>query len=96
MAIWRPALASVEPCQNLHLVRNAALRHGAGCSGAQWEQWGNPNDPEYYDYMKSYSPIDNIRRAAYPNILLTGGAPHFNAHRAERAAEVPQHLALPT
>ncbi|KAK9844192.1 hypothetical protein WJX81_007696 [Elliptochloris bilobata] len=39
----------------------------------EWEQWGNPNEPEYYEYMKSYSPIDNIRRTAYPNILLTGG-----------------------
>ena len=28
--------------------------------------------------MKSYSPIDNIRRTAYPNILLTGGAPRCN------------------
>ncbi len=39
----------------------------------QYEEWGNPNEPEYYDYMKTYSPVDNIQRAAYPNILVTAG-----------------------
>jgi len=39
----------------------------------QWEEWGCPKDKEYYDYMKSYSPVDNIKRAAYPNILVTAG-----------------------
>ena len=74
-AIWRTALAS-GGCADVYTV--CALlphRHDAARFGAQWEQWGNPNDPEYYEYMKSYSPIDNIRRTAYPNILLTGGAP---------------------
>ncbi|KAL4433270.1 hypothetical protein ABPG77_003318 [Micractinium sp. CCAP 211/92] len=39
----------------------------------EWEEWGNPADKEYYEYMKSYSPVDNIRPAAYPNILVTAG-----------------------
>ena len=39
----------------------------------QWEEWGCPKDKEYYEYMKSYSPVDNIKRAAYPNILVTAG-----------------------
>lgn len=29
--------------------------------------------PEYYEYMKSYSPVDNIKRADYPNIMVTAG-----------------------
>lgn len=29
--------------------------------------------PEYYKYMKSYSPVDNIQRADYPNIMVTAG-----------------------
>ena len=28
---------------------------------------------EYYEYMKTYSPVDNIQRADYPNILVTAG-----------------------
>lgn len=39
----------------------------------QWEEWGCPKDKQYYEYMKSYSPVDNIKRAAYPNILVTAG-----------------------
>ncbi|KAL3150392.1 hypothetical protein ABBQ32_000231 [Trebouxia sp. C0010 RCD-2024] len=39
----------------------------------EWEEWGNPTKPEYYDYMKSYSPVDNIKRAEYPNIMVTAG-----------------------
>lgn len=39
----------------------------------EWEQWGNPNEKTFYQYMRSYSPYDNIRRAAYPHMLVTGG-----------------------
>lgn len=27
----------------------------------EWEEWGNPQDKEYYEYMKSYSPVDNVQ-----------------------------------
>jgi len=40
----------------------------------EWEEWGNPKNKEYYDYIKSYSPVDNIRSdVPYPHILATGG-----------------------
>jgi len=39
----------------------------------EWEEWGNPNEKEAYDYMRSYSPYDNVEAKAYPNMLLTGG-----------------------
>ena len=39
----------------------------------EFEEWGNPKKKEFYDYMKSYSPYDNIRHTTYPNILLTTG-----------------------
>ena len=39
----------------------------------EYEEWGNPNDVEYYDYIKSYSPYDNVRAATYPAILATAG-----------------------
>ncbi|GAB1442752.1 S9 family peptidase [Ignavibacteriales bacterium] len=39
----------------------------------EWEQWGNPKEEKYYNYMLSYSPYDNIKGVKYPNILATGG-----------------------
>lgn len=37
----------------------------------EYEEWGNPDDKEYFDYIKSYSPYDNVSAKDYPNILIT-------------------------
>lgn len=37
------------------------------------EEWGDPNDKLYYDYMKSYSPYDNVEAKNYPALLITAG-----------------------
>ncbi len=39
----------------------------------EFDEWGNPKNKEYYDYMKSYSPYDNVEAKDYPNILITTG-----------------------
>jgi oligopeptidase B len=39
----------------------------------EYDEWGNPNNKEYYDYMLTWSPLDNVRAAKYPAILATGG-----------------------
>jgi len=39
----------------------------------EYDEWGNPNEEEYYHYMKSYSPYDNVRKTDYPNIFVTTG-----------------------
>ena len=39
----------------------------------EYEEWGNPANKEYYDYMLSYSPYDNVEAKAYPNMLITTG-----------------------
>jgi oligopeptidase B len=39
----------------------------------EYEEWGNPQDPEFYRYMKSYSPYDNVHPAEYPAILAMAG-----------------------
>jgi oligopeptidase B len=39
----------------------------------EYEQWGNPNEKTAYDYMRSYSPYDNLEAKAYPAMLLTAG-----------------------
>lgn len=40
---------------------------------SEYDEWGNPNEKKYYDYIKSYSPYDNVTKQAYPNILITTG-----------------------
>jgi oligopeptidase B len=42
-------------------------------SAIEWDEWGNPNDKVYYDYMKSYSPYDNVEAKHYPHLLITAG-----------------------
>ena len=39
----------------------------------EYDEWGNPDQKEYYDYMLSYSPYDNVERKPYPAMLITGG-----------------------
>ncbi|MGB0366064.1 MAG: S9 family peptidase [Flavobacteriaceae bacterium] len=39
----------------------------------EYDEWGNPNHEEYYHYIKSYSPYDNVKEQPYPNMLVTTG-----------------------
>jgi oligopeptidase B len=39
----------------------------------EYDEWGDPNQEEYYDYMLSYSPYDNVEAKEYPNLLITAG-----------------------
>ena len=39
----------------------------------EYDEWGNPNEKDYYEYMKSYSPYDNVTNKSYPNMLVTTG-----------------------
>lgn len=39
----------------------------------EYEEWGNPNEEDYYYYMLSYSPYDNVKRMDYPNLFITTG-----------------------
>ncbi len=40
---------------------------------SEYNEWGNPNDKTYYDYILSYSPYDNVEAKDYPNMLITTG-----------------------
>ena len=39
----------------------------------EYEEWGNPNEKEYYEYMLSYSPYDNVEAQNYPAMFVTTG-----------------------
>jgi len=40
---------------------------------AEYDEWGNPDNKTYFEYIMSYSPYDNIHATAYPDVLLTTG-----------------------
>jgi oligopeptidase B len=40
---------------------------------SEYDEWGNPHEREYFDYMLSYSPYDNVGEVHYPNMLVTTG-----------------------
>jgi oligopeptidase B len=39
----------------------------------EFDEWGNPKNKDAYDYMKSYSPYDNLQNIEYPNLLVITG-----------------------
>jgi oligopeptidase B len=39
----------------------------------EYDEWGNPNEPEYYEYMRGYSPYDNVTAQSYPALFVTTG-----------------------
>jgi oligopeptidase B len=39
----------------------------------EYEEWGNPNIEQFYRYMRSYAPYENVSRQVYPHLLATGG-----------------------
>jgi oligopeptidase B len=54
-------------------VINTMLDTSLPLTTGEYEEWGNPNDKQYYEYMKSYAPYENIEKKAYPHILFTTG-----------------------
>jgi oligopeptidase B len=46
----------------------------------EYDEWGNPNDRQYYNYIKSYAPYENVRAQPYPHLLVTTG---FNDSRVQ-------------
>jgi len=54
-------------------VLNTMLDDTLPLTTMEYNEWGNPNDPQYYNYIKSYSPYDNVKSQDYPHMLITGG-----------------------
>ena len=54
-------------------VLNTMLDDTLPLTTMEYNEWGNPNEKDFYDYMKSYSPYDNVQRQDYPHMLITGG-----------------------
>jgi len=63
---------------------------------AEYDEWGNPNKREYYDYMLSYSPYDNVRAMDYPAMLVTTGLHDSQVQYWEPAKWVARIRAMKT
>jgi len=67
--IWRGMVAAVPFVD----VVTTMLDETIPLTTFEYDEWGNPNDPEFYTYMKSYSPYDNVQAQDYPALLVTTG-----------------------
>jgi oligopeptidase B len=67
--LWRGVVADVPFVD----VVTTMLDESIPLTTNEFDEWGNPKNKDAYDYMKSYSPIDNIKPEAYPNLLVTTG-----------------------
>jgi oligopeptidase B len=62
----------------------------------EYDEWGDPNQKEYYDYMLSYSPYDNVEAKDYPNLLATGSLQDSQVQYWEPAKWVAKLRAMKT
>lgn len=67
--LWKGVIAAVPFVD----VVTTMLDDSIPLTTGEYDEWGNPHDKTYYDYMLSYSPYDNVKAQAYPNLLVTTG-----------------------
>lgn len=67
--LWKGVLAAVPFVD----VVNTMLDESIPLTTGEFDEWGNPKMKDYYEYMKSYSPYDNVEAKAYPATLITTG-----------------------
>ena len=67
--IWKGAIASVPFVDVVTTMLDASIP----LTSNEWDEWGNPENEEYYNYMLSYSPYDQVIDREYPNMLVTTG-----------------------
>ncbi len=67
--LYKGIVAAVPFVDVVSTMQDASIPLTTG----EWDEWGNPEIEEYYDYMLSYSPYDNVQEMNYPNILVTTG-----------------------
>lgn len=67
--LFRAIVASVPFIDLINTMLDATIP----LTTAEYEEWGDPADKEFFDYMIGYSPYDNIKAQAYPDVLITAG-----------------------
>ena len=67
--LWNGVIAAVPFVDVVSTMLDETIPLTTG----EFDEWGNPKIKKYYDYIKSYSPYDNIEKKDYPNLLVTTG-----------------------
>ncbi len=67
--LWKGVIAAVPFVDVVTTMLDETIPLTTG----EYDEWGNPNNEEYYKYIKSYSPYDNVEAKEYPNLLVTTG-----------------------
>jgi len=67
--LWNGILAAVPFVD----VVSTMLDESIPLTTFEFDEWGNPKIKEYYDYMMTYSPYDNVKKMEYPNLFITTG-----------------------
>jgi oligopeptidase B len=65
--LYRVIVADVPFVDALNTMLDPSIPLTVG----EYDEWGNPNEREYYFYMKSYAPYENVRAIEYPDMLVT-------------------------
>lgn len=68
-SMWKGVIAAVPFVDVVTTMLDDTIPLTTG----EYDEWGNPNEEEYYHYIKSYSPYDNVEAKDYPNLLVTTG-----------------------
>jgi oligopeptidase B len=96
--LFRAVVAEVPFVDVLRVMLDPSLPLTTG----EFEEWGDPRQREYYEYIRSYSPYDNVTKQPYPNLYLTAGleddqVPYWQPAKMTaklRATKCDEHLLL--
>jgi len=67
--LWKGTIAAVPFVDVVTTMLDASIP----LTSNEWDEWGNPEEKKYYDYMLSYSPYDQVIDQVHPNMLVTSG-----------------------
>jgi len=90
--LWHGVIAQVPFVD----VVNTMLDESIPLTTNEFDEWGNPKNKEAYDYMKSYSPYENVTKADYPHLLVTTGLHDSQVQYFEPAKWVARMRTLKT
>jgi oligopeptidase B len=90
--LWHGVIAQVPFVD----VVNTMLDESIPLTTNEFDEWGNPKNKDAYEYMKSYSPYENVTKARYPNLLVTTGLHDSQVQYFEPAKWVARMRALKT